>query len=166
MAPRTRSRHGSSQPATRQHWQCAGAGCGACSAQRPRQVSTHDVVVGDVVLLSTGDMVCADGIVFRDNDLGLSEQMLTGESVVKRKGAYCLGGGDNPDAAVKVQPTLFAGTLVQEGEGTRVVVAVGGNTYQVETRGRTRWRASGAVLEAPGADRRRGSDGRGRWKLR
>ncbi len=28
------------------------------------KISTHDIVVGDVILLSTGDMVCADGVVF------------------------------------------------------------------------------------------------------
>ncbi|KAJ1486889.1 E1-E2 ATPase-domain-containing protein, partial [Baffinella frigidus] len=87
------------------------------------KISTHDIVVGDVVLLSTGDQVCADGVIFKDNDLGLTESMLTGESVVKRKGAFKLEESDNPEAPVKIQPTLFAGTLVQEGEGAMIVVA-------------------------------------------
>jgi len=94
------------------------------------KISTHDIVVGDVVLLSTGDQVCADGVIFKDNDLGLTESMLTGESVVKRKGAFKLEESDNPEAPVKIQPTLFAGTLVQEGEGAMIVVAVGKHTYQ------------------------------------
>eukprot|EP00961_Rhodomonas_salina_P260596 3521704-Rhodomonas_salina.1 len=77
-------------------------------------------------------MVCADGLIFDKNDLGISEAMLTGESVLKRKGKFVLG--DNDEAAVKVSPALFAGTFVQEGEGRMLVVAVGGNTYQVRPR--------------------------------
>eukprot|EP00283_Hemiselmis_rufescens_P003929 CAMPEP_0173418082 /NCGR_PEP_ID=MMETSP1357-20121228/310_1 /TAXON_ID=77926 /ORGANISM="Hemiselmis rufescens, Strain PCC563" /LENGTH=1081 /DNA_ID=CAMNT_0014380511 /DNA_START=137 /DNA_END=3382 /DNA_ORIENTATION=- len=94
------------------------------------KVSTHDIVVGDVVLISTGDMVCADGVVFDHNDLGLSEAMLTGESVVKRKGMFDIQDSDSDEAALKVGPALFAGTFVQEGEGRMIVLAVGANTYQ------------------------------------
>mmetsp|Transcript_43410 Transcript_43410/g.88814 ORF Transcript_43410/g.88814 Transcript_43410/m.88814 type:complete len:1057 (+) Transcript_43410:288-3458(+) len=93
-----------------------------------KKVSTFDVVVGDVVLLSTGDMVCADGVIFDKNDLGISEAMLTGESVIKKKGMFDLP--ENGESAVRVSPALFAGTFVQEGEGRMVVVAVGANTYQ------------------------------------
>ena len=92
------------------------------------RISTYDVVVGDVVLLSAGDMVCADGVVFEKNDLGISEASLTGESVLKKKGAFVFG--DDADAAVKVSPAVFAGTLVQEGQGRMLVLAVGANTYQ------------------------------------
>jgi Ca2+-transporting ATPase len=60
--------------------------------------------------------------------VGISEASLTGESVIKKKGPFVLGEG--PESAVKVSPALFQGTLVQEGQGRMLVLAVGENTYQ------------------------------------
>ena len=89
-------------------------------------VSTFNLVVGDVVLLSTGDITPADGIVLGRNDLEINEKMLTGETVMKKKSAtYEIQG-----SSVKSSPTLFAGTFVQAGQGRMLVVAVGTNTYQ------------------------------------
>ncbi len=89
-------------------------------------VSTFDLVVGDVVMLSTGDVIPADGVVMGRNDLSINEKMLTGETVMKKKtSSYVIKGG-----AVLSSPTLFAGTFVQEGEGKILVVAVGPHTYQ------------------------------------
>jgi magnesium-transporting ATPase (P-type) len=99
-----------------------------------KKISTHDIVVGDIILLSTGDMVIADGVVFEKNDLGISEAMLTGESVIKRKGPFKFGAEDSPEATVAVAPAVFAGTFVQEGEGRMIVLAVGKNTYQASPR--------------------------------
>ena len=93
-----------------------------------RRISTYDVVVGDIVLLSAGDEVCADGVIFEKNDIGISEASLTGESVLKRKGDFVYGEGE--ESAVKCSPAVFAGTMVQEGQGRMLVLAVGSNTYQ------------------------------------
>jgi magnesium-transporting ATPase (P-type) len=56
--------------------------------------------------------------------------MLTGESVIKRKGVFNIQPHEGSDEAVKTCPALFAGTFVQEGEGRMIVLAVGNNTYQ------------------------------------
>jgi calcium-translocating P-type ATPase len=89
-------------------------------------VSTHDLVVGDVVMLSTGDILPADGVILGRNDLAINEKMLTGETVMKKKTTdYDLGGNK-----VNTSPFLYAGTQVQEGEGRMMVLAVGENTYQ------------------------------------
>jgi len=93
-----------------------------------KRISTYDVVVGDIVLLSAGDEVCADGVIFEKNDVGISEASLTGESVIKKKGHFVYGEG--AESAVKASPAVFAGTMVQEGQGRMLVLAVGGNTYQ------------------------------------
>jgi Ca2+ transporting ATPase len=86
----------------------------------------HELVVGDVVLLSTGDVLPADGVVMGRNDLAINEKMLTGETVNKKKSpSYEFKG-----KTVASSPTLFAGTFVQEGEGRLLVLAVGANTYQ------------------------------------
>ena len=90
-----------------------------------QEMSCHKLVVGDVVLLSTGDIVSCDGYVIGRNDLSINEKMLTGETVMKRKGDYHLEG-----TSVKCSPIIFSGTFVQEGEGKMLVLAVGTSTYQ------------------------------------
>ena len=45
-----------------------------------RFVPVADVVVGDVVLLQSGERVCADLVLHDVHSLGLDESMLTGES--------------------------------------------------------------------------------------
>eukprot|EP00285_Hemiselmis_virescens_P009234 CAMPEP_0173407858 /NCGR_PEP_ID=MMETSP1356-20130122/68224_1 /TAXON_ID=77927 ORGANISM="Hemiselmis virescens, Strain PCC157" /NCGR_SAMPLE_ID=MMETSP1356 /ASSEMBLY_ACC=CAM_ASM_000847 /LENGTH=470 /DNA_ID=CAMNT_0014369085 /DNA_START=69 /DNA_END=1478 /DNA_ORIENTATION=+ len=97
---------------------------------RRTHVSIHDLVVGDVVHLSAGDLVPADGAVFTKSDLAISEKMLTGETVLKHKGAFQFTGANNADEPVAVSPAVFAGTQVEEGEGLMVVLAVGTSTYQ------------------------------------
>jgi magnesium-transporting ATPase (P-type) len=51
-------------------------------------ISTREVVVGDTVVLSTGDILCADGIVYERNTLSIFEGPLTGESHPIAKGQY------------------------------------------------------------------------------
>ena len=118
-------------------------------------VSVKEVVVGDTVVLSTGDILCADGIVWERNTLSIFEGPLTGESHPIAKGQYEFkeqGTWEMPpdedlkqffpqsmtleEMKKKFQPTpsktpiVFAGTQVQDGEGKMVVIAVGENTYQ------------------------------------
>jgi len=95
-------------------------------SSRTQQVSTHDLVVGDIVMLSTGDILPADGVILGRNDLAINEKMLTGETVNKKKSPKYEIQGESVQSA----PVLFAGTFVQEGEGRMLVLAVGENTYQ------------------------------------
>ena len=90
-----------------------------------KEMSCHNLVVGDILLLGTGDIVTCDGYAIGPNDLQINEKMLTGETVNKRKGEYELDG----DRVVK-SPSLFAGTQVQDGQGKVLVLAVGTATYQ------------------------------------
>lgn len=43
------------------------------------------VVVGDVVILDTGDKIIADGLAFEENNLVVDEASLTGESEPVKK---------------------------------------------------------------------------------
>jgi Ca2+-transporting ATPase len=79
-----------------------------------KTVFNHDLVVGDVVILSTGDQICADGLFVRGNSLTIDESSLTGESESVRPG---------PE-----KPFLLAGTMVIDGEGTMLVTSVGMRT--------------------------------------
>jgi len=75
-------------------------------------VNNTDVVVGDVLLLDTGDKVIADGVVVESFNLTLDEASLTGE-------------GDPIHKNIDQDPWVRSGTQVTEGSGKVVVVAVG-----------------------------------------
>ena len=78
-----------------------------------RQVPARDVVVGDVLLLSEGDRVAADGQLLSANNLQIDESLLTGESVPVNKST------ETPEAAV------HAGSFVVRGQGLARVTATG-----------------------------------------
>ncbi|KAK2985808.1 hypothetical protein RJ640_019304, partial [Escallonia rubra] len=79
-----------------------------------QKVSIYDLVVGDVVHLSIGDQVPADGIFISGYSLLLDESSLTGES--------------EPINVNEKNPFLLAGTKVQNGSGKMLVTTVGMRT--------------------------------------
>jgi Mg2+-importing ATPase len=82
------------------------------------------LVPGDIVLLRTGDLVPADGIVLESDDLQLDESILTGEPFPARK-------TNAPSAvteAADAHNALFAGTSVVAGKGTMLLVETGSRT--------------------------------------
>ncbi|KAH7290026.1 hypothetical protein KP509_30G029100 [Ceratopteris richardii] len=78
-------------------------------------VSSVDIVVGDVVQLKVGDQVPADGLLIAGYSLSIDESSFTGES------EYYM-----PDPSQ--QAFLRSGSKVQEGYGSMLVTAVGANT--------------------------------------
>jgi len=79
-------------------------------------VKNTDIVVGDIMLLDTGDKVVADGYTLEVHGLTLDEASLTGEADPMKKGEE---EGD---------PWVRSGTQVIEGSGRVLVVAVGENS--------------------------------------
>jgi len=88
------------------------------------RIPGREVVRDDVVLLSEGDRVPADGVVLSSTNLTVDESLLTGESAPVRKSAWTEGpetgvpGGDGTAFA-------FSGTLVVRGNGTVRITATG-----------------------------------------
>ncbi|KAJ3093894.1 Calcium-transporting ATPase 10, plasma membrane-type [Physocladia obscura] len=78
---------------------------------RKDEISSWDVLVGDVVEISTGDEVPADGIFISGNRLVIDESPLTGETIPVKKSS---------DA-----PFMFSGCQVSEGSGKMLVTGVG-----------------------------------------
>jgi magnesium-transporting ATPase (P-type) len=74
-------------------------------------VEKSDLVVGDVVELEIGCIVPADAYFLKGKDLQLDESALTGEPHLMNKNSQ--------------KPWLLSGTLVKNGTGSVVVVAVG-----------------------------------------
>lgn len=85
------------------------------------EIKQEDLVLGDVVLLEAGDIVPADLRLFKVAGLQIEEAALTGESVpsIKNTKIIDVAGvvlGDMTNMA-------FAGTIVQNGRGSGIVVA-------------------------------------------
>ncbi len=82
------------------------------------QLLSEDIVVGDIVIISQGDKITADGELI-EGELFLDESALTGESVeVKKKAGEKGKGGE-----------LLKGSVVCQGFGEMKVSAVGYQTY-------------------------------------
>lgn len=79
------------------------------------QINNYDVLVGDVIILDTGDQVPADGVYISGFDLRLDESGVTGESEPVKK---------NTDS----DPFLFSGCRVTDGVGRMLVLATGMNS--------------------------------------
>ena len=88
------------------------------------QVARKDIVVGDIVILGTGDEVPADGVLIDSVALSINESTLTGEPLIKKSHL--------PEEFKNdvTYPTnhVMRGTTVVEGNGTMEVTAVGDAT--------------------------------------
>ncbi|MDI1289627.1 MAG: cation-transporting P-type ATPase, partial [bacterium] len=90
------------------------------------KVDADQVVVGDVVLLTAGDDVCADGRIVSATSLQIDESALTGESVPASKSVDPITDespviGDQPNMA-------FMNTPVTHGSGVMIVTGTGADT--------------------------------------
>lgn len=74
-------------------------------------VRIFDIVVGDVVILESGDKIPADGLVIAADDLKVDESSMTGEPDMVKKDLK--------------HPWLLAGCEVNQGTATMLVLAVG-----------------------------------------
>ena len=86
------------------------------------EIARREVVVGDVVVIETGDEVPADGRLFESSGLQIDESALTGEPLAdKRVGAVDDGSAYPPDMVLR-------STMVMGGTGRMTVTAVGDAT--------------------------------------
>jgi Mg2+-importing ATPase len=84
-----------------------------------------DIVPGDVIRLSAGNLIPADGVLLETRDFNVSEAALTGETfpVVKEPGRSA------PDAQIGQRSNaVFTGTSVRSGTATMLAVRTGERT--------------------------------------
>lgn len=112
-----------------------------------QEIQRAEVVVGDIVLVETGDEIPADGRLLEATSLSVNESTLTGEPlahkwVVEEQKAAPLSEGDpaaatsaphaapahNEHQAAYPADALMKGSTVMEGHGTMEVTAVGDQT--------------------------------------
>lgn len=95
-----------------------------------KRISGREVVREDIVILSEGDRVPADGVLLWSRNLTVDESLLTGESVSVRKSpseenaqTIKMGkpGGDD-------LPFVYSGTLIVQGQGIALIKETGFST--------------------------------------
>lgn len=90
-------------------------------------LQSADLAVGDVVLLSAGDKVPADGRLLESTALRVDESALTGESFPVKKDSKLVLTDEKTPLAERAN-MLYSGTFVTEGNGRLLVTAVGDAT--------------------------------------
>ncbi|MGW2821866.1 cation-translocating P-type ATPase [Streptomyces sp. NPDC001443] len=90
-------------------------------------IPAEELVVGDIVLISAGDQVPADGRIIEASALQIDESALTGESLPASKDAATLPGGRELPPGDRTN-TAFMNTPVTHGSGLLVVTAIGADT--------------------------------------
>ncbi len=89
-----------------------------------QEVSRKEIVVGDIVLLNTGDEVPADGILIESHSLQINESTLTGEPVISKTTVEA----DFDDEATYPSNRVLRSTTVVDGHGVMEVELVGDST--------------------------------------
>ena len=89
-------------------------------------IDAGEGVVGDLLVLRTGDRVAADSRLIETDNLQIDESPLTGESLPVTKIATSLDRQDVPLA--ERENMVYRGTLVTGGQGKAVIVATGSQT--------------------------------------
>jgi len=88
-------------------------------------INAEELVIGDIILVNTGDSISADARIIEAKGLEINESALTGEWVNIEKNNKIL----NSKARITEQSNmLFAGTLVVHGWAKAVVTAIGAKT--------------------------------------
>ena len=90
-----------------------------------KTVDSEDLVVGDLIELEQGDTIPADCLIVECQDMATNESVLTGEPEAMLKEAMT-----NENYRHNPCPFLLQGSLVENGTGKAVVLAVGDNTNQ------------------------------------
>ena len=108
-----------------------------CDVVRDGSIQTinkDDLVVGDLVLLRTGQEIFADGFIV-EGEISVNNAAINGETKECRKipSANYKHVKTTSTAAYTDQCSLFAGTVIMSGEGKMIVTDVGVNTVNGDT---------------------------------
>ena len=94
------------------------------------KIHNKDITIGDVVILSSGDMIPADIRILESKDLYVGQSSLTGESDSVRKLSESeLKSIDDIDFITDIDTICFMGTNVISGSAKGVVIKTAEDTY-------------------------------------
>jgi Mg2+-importing ATPase len=92
-----------------------------------KEVPLRNLVPGDIIKLSAGDMIPGDVRVLSCKDLFVSQGSLTGESLPVEK--FHEAEAKAVSSPTEIKNTCFMGTSVESGTATAVIVTTGVDTY-------------------------------------
>ncbi|MDD3711228.1 MAG: HAD-IC family P-type ATPase [Patescibacteria group bacterium] len=92
-----------------------------------QEVDSENLVLGDIVVLETGDKISADLRILEASDLNIDESILTGESILVSKQAEIVRKEDID--CFSASNLCFSGTVVFSGRARAIVIAVGKDTF-------------------------------------
>ena len=93
-----------------------------------QELPIDEIVVGDIVKLSAGDMIPADVLLLESRDFFVQQSGLTGESDAVEKICLSKSDGQNLDSLLETESLAFMGTNVISGRATALVLVVGDDT--------------------------------------
>ncbi len=99
--------------------------CTVVRDDEEQEIDMDDVVVGDIIKLSAGDMIPADSRIIEAKDLFVVQSALTGESDSEEKNPAPL---EHIDSVTDCDNLAFMGTNVVSGSGTAVALVTGDRT--------------------------------------
>ncbi|MFO1352138.1 MAG: cation-transporting P-type ATPase [Gammaproteobacteria bacterium] len=94
-----------------------------------RKIAALELVPGDAVIVKTGELFPADGLVLKGEGLQAEESALTGESFPVRKTPLATALAADSEAGVDVAHWGFAGTRLLTGSALLRIVNTGGTTW-------------------------------------
>lgn len=92
------------------------------------EIPMEDVVVGDISIISAGDMIPADMKILEAKDLFISQSALTGESEPVEKFSHLNENVDEFDTLTEIDNLVFMGSTVVSGTAKCIVLATGNDT--------------------------------------
>lgn len=92
------------------------SGCTVIRDGEEQRIQSGELVIGDMLQVSEGDIIEADGRIIRSNDFSVNESMLTGESFAVFKDSG------------KEDSNVYKGTTVATGLAIAEVIAIGNET--------------------------------------
>ncbi len=97
---------------------------------KKEKIHTRDVTIGDIIVLSAGDMIPADLRIIESKDLYVGQSSLTGESDSVRKASKSeLKNKDDIESITDLDTICFMGTNVISGTAKGIVIKIADETY-------------------------------------
>lgn len=92
-----------------------------------KEIAIKELLPGDIINLSAGDMIPADVKIMIAKDLFISQAVLTGESIPVEK--FSDNNKEKVNSILNLNNIAFMGSNVVSGSAKAIVVATGNNTY-------------------------------------
>ena len=92
------------------------------------EIDIKEIVPGDIIFLSAGDMIPADCRIIQSKDLFLNQSTLTGEALPVEKREFVISDTQNK-SPLELENICFMGTNVESGQALAIAVTTGNHTY-------------------------------------